>query len=389
MSFTIAFTGDICFHDQPEADFEYSKKILADVMPVFESADLVAMNLENPLAPEGMGEPIPKAGPNLIGGEQTIGFLLAAGCGFAVLANNHTGDFGAEPLYNTLRLLDENGIGYAGAGKNLDEAYKAFRITKNGISLSIVCVCENEFGVAEADKPGTAGFEIGRLTERLVEERDISDFVVVMIHGGNEHNPLPSPMARSRYRLFTELGADAVIGGHPHCPQGIEYYKGKPIVYSTGNFLFKDFGEVDAAWTLGYIAKLTLNKGESPKVEAIPYRFESDGSAINLLKGEEYEIFMRHLDKISAIIPDDRALHDYFDGWCWLHRDFLLQATPGKEMLEFDRHYHNAYLVYNRLICEAHLEICRRLTYIAFYPGLRERAASFVDKIKKLADIGL
>ena len=242
--------------------------------------------------------------------------------------------------------------------------------------------------VAEADKPNR-GLEIGRLTERLVEEREISDFVVVMIHGGNEHNSLPSPRARSRYRLFTELGADAVIGGHPHCPQGIEYYKGKPIVYSTGNFLFKDFGEVDAAWTLGYIAKLTLNKGESPKVEAIPYRFESDGSAINLLKGEEYEIFMRHLDKISAIIPDDRALHDYFDGWCWLHRDFLLQATPGKEMLEFDGHYHNAYLVYNRLICEAHLEICRRLTYIAFYPGLRERAASFVEKIKKLADIGL
>ena len=158
MSFTIAFTGDICFHDQREADFENSKKILADVMPVFESADLVAMNLENPLAPEGMGEPIPKAGPNLLGSERNIGFLAAAGCGFADLANNHTGDFGAEPLYNTIQLLEENGIGHAGAGRNLDEAYKAFRITKNGISLSIVCVCENEFGVAESDKYGTAGF---------------------------------------------------------------------------------------------------------------------------------------------------------------------------------------------------------------------------------------
>ena len=58
-------------------------------MPVFESADLVAMNLERS-RPEGMGEPIPKAGPNLR--RRADYRLLAAGCGFADLANNHTGD---------------------------------------------------------------------------------------------------------------------------------------------------------------------------------------------------------------------------------------------------------------------------------------------------------
>ncbi len=73
----IIFTGDVCFKNQHELGAELAKQTLA---------------------PEGVGEPIVKAGPNIIGRPQNLAFLTETGCDLAVLANNHTADLGDEPL---------------------------------------------------------------------------------------------------------------------------------------------------------------------------------------------------------------------------------------------------------------------------------------------------
>ena len=57
-------------------------------------------------------------------------------------------------------------------------------------------------------------------------------------HDGIEYIDVPLPETIARYRDFIDYGADGVIGSHPHCPQGWEEYKGKPIFYSLGNFFF-------------------------------------------------------------------------------------------------------------------------------------------------------
>ena len=377
----ILFTGDVCFKEQQDMDRETAEKVLADCMPVFESADIRVMNLETPLAPEGMGEPIPKAGPNIMGRPKNLGFLQAAGCDCAALANNHTRDFGHEPLMNTIRLLDEAGIAHPGAGENIDEAYRAWRTEKNGVKLSLISICENEFGIAERDLSGTAGYDLNRLAGRIREEKQVSDKVIVFCHGGNEYNPLPSPGCRGRYRLITRLGADAVIGGHTHCPQGFEYYEGKPIVYSMGNFLFRYGSQQPKCWYFGYMTMLTI--GDSITVEPVPYTFDAECTGIRLFRGEKLAVMLDYLKKLSDIIADDDLIEDYFDGWCWLQRNFLKDLSVKDEYFDTDNGPIHCRALYNRLICEAHCELVGNMTKLIFY-GRLKHAEEWSKKLLEL-----
>lgn len=164
--------------------------------------------------------------------------MKALGVDAVGLANNHFGDFGEAGMRSTWECLRENGIAWVGAGETLDDAYRALRFEKDGIRVAVVAACENEFGTATATTPGSAGYAPLRLADRIAEEKKTAEYVVVYFHGGNENNPFPSPKKNDWYRLWTRLGADAVIAMHTHCPQGHEIYEGKPIVYSMGEFLF-------------------------------------------------------------------------------------------------------------------------------------------------------
>ena len=72
---------------------------------------------------------------------------------------------------------------------------------------------------------GSAGYNPKMLLKQIREEKAEPDYVIVVFHGGNEFSPLPSPDTVDRYRFICDMGADAVIGGHTHCPQGYEIYE--------------------------------------------------------------------------------------------------------------------------------------------------------------------
>lgn len=73
---------------------------------------------------------------------------------------------------------------------------------------------------------------------QIRSERRENDVVLVVVHGGNEYNPIPSPRMRKLYSAFARAGASAVVNIHTHCPQGIELVENVPIVYCPGNFFF-------------------------------------------------------------------------------------------------------------------------------------------------------
>ncbi|MFQ9149741.1 MAG: CapA family protein [Eubacteriales bacterium] len=83
---------------------------------MLDSADKVIINLETPLAPDGVGAPITKSGPALISDPSWVDFLEEAGCGLAVMANNHTGDYGEDAshtprgCHRTLDTIYRRGI---------------------------------------------------------------------------------------------------------------------------------------------------------------------------------------------------------------------------------------------------------------------------------------
>lgn len=313
----LIFAGDISTHHARDIVGQKAEAALAEIRPILNGADYRLVNQENVLCEEGVGYAIAKSGPNLRGEPENIDLLKAGGFDCAVLANNHFGDFHFDAAMATVEALDKAGFAHIGGGKNLADAYASVIYEKDGLRVSFLAVCENEFGGATKTSPGAAAYDLRLLADRIAEEKEKADLVIVIFHGGNEYNPLPAPRARDRYRLILDLGADALIGGHTHCMQGYEFYKGKPIVYSLGNFFFPwPNTKPSSGWNFGYMAEITLEKGKQAKLSLHPYRMMIESNTLHLFTGEEKEAVLAYIEKISSVIADGEELQKYFDAWC-------------------------------------------------------------------------
>lgn len=374
----LLFIGDINFRGKEHLTFEEAKCILSEVQPYLDMADFRIPNLETPLADKNKQQPIKKSGPNLVCHPGNIMFLQALGASAVILANNHIGDFGESAVIDTINLLDKNNILHAGAGENIESAYKACHIKKGDASVSIIAVCENEFGMATENTYGSAGYNPRMLLKQINEEKAISDFVIVVFHGGNEFNPLPSPDTVDRYRLICDMGADAVIAGHTHCPQGYEIYDNKPIVYSMGNFIFKSGSERDKndSWYYGYMSALDIN--ESISLEVIPYKFNTDATKITVFSGKDKAKMMRYIDKLSKIIKNPKELELYFKGWVWNHK--WCPSLPE----DFDNlKDYNSSGNFNLVSCEAHCSQLKEALRLLYNEEVNE-AKIWWEKVNEL-----
>lgn len=351
----LLFCGDIRFSGEVFSK-EETQSVLSQVVPIAERCDFVIANCETVLADETAVNPITKAGPNLIDAPENIVFFETLKTDIAVLANNHIGDYGEKGTMDTISLFENCGIKTVGAGPNIYDAYRASYLEKDGKTVSVLAVCENEFGMATECSAGTAGFKIGLLHNRIQEEKKKADYCIVVFHGGNEHNPMPSPKVKERYHLLCDIGADAVIAMHTHCPQGYEMYGSKPIIYSLGNFFFKprQEGEKDpnSAWFFGYMAELSLEENHFT-VNPVPYRFDAEGTNITVFAGEDREKMLQYLQKLSGLILDDELIKNYFCGWAYRYPWLPRKIVTLEECLQTDLTYTGDY---DLLSCEAHNE---------------------------------
>ena len=164
------------------------------------------------------------------------------GLDLVTLANNHALDFGTDALLDTCDTLDQAGIYHVGAGRNLEEACEPVIITEKGENIGFLGasrVIPVGSWNASASKPGMlTTYDPSLLLEQIDHLKETCDYVVVYVHWGIEKKDRPEEYQRSLGKQYIDAGADLVIGSHPHVLQGIEYYKGKPIVYSLGNFIF-------------------------------------------------------------------------------------------------------------------------------------------------------
>ena len=378
----ILFTGDINFRGLEDIDYSKSAKILADVKPYIEKSDFVIPNLECPLGDRDKYSPIKKAGPNLICPENAVSFLKAMNAYAVTAANNHIGDYGGKALENTLALLSENGIKHTGAGSDITKAYEAIRIHCGGVSVSVLSVCENEFGVATDTTHGSAGYNARRLLAALNREKTASDYVAVAFHGGSETNPLPSPDTVDRYKLICDMGADAVIGCHTHCPQGYEIYGGKPIIYSMGNFLFKNDSVPDGknSWYYGYITILDIGKS-GISLEIVPYKFDKISDKIKVFDGKEKEAMIDYINHLSQIIQDPTKLSNYFKGWCMEHLWIPFLPKDLNDLTDYDSASN-----YDLLKCESHLSQAKQIFEILFNGEVKaaEKYKKIIPDLQKM-----
>lgn len=377
----IVFASDLGFRGVDERlSKEYIETVLFDARESMKSADFRMLNLET-LFNESF-PPIVKSGPNnraLPGYAYALEYMNIDLVG---LANNHTGDYGEECVLYNLDFLSKKGYAYCGAGKCIDDAYKAAVLEKDGERVSVIAVCENEFGTADRYHAGSAGFNLSLTYNAIKDEKAKGNYVVLFFHGGNEGNPFPSPKKQELYRLFVEFGTDAVVAMHTHCPQGYEIYKGKPIIYSMGNFFFSPNPSAppppDDAYYSGYMTELEFKSGEV-KFKPIPYRYTLD--KLTVLSGRELSAFEEYVRTLSEPIGDIEELERLFNGWCLIMGPaYASHAVFEKEMIGNQEKSANMKNAFN---CEAHNELLCEYMKMC-YDGITEENERYRDKIIEL-----
>lgn len=165
--------------------------------------------------------------------------LQDAGVDAVSLANNHLLDFGQVGMDDTLATLQRYRIESYGAGTNLGEALRPLKTVLHGVPLYLLggCTIRPADFYAGAQRPGTAPLDTARLTAIIRRLKKKRCLVLVTPHWGYEKRALPNPRQIKAARALIDAGADAVIGHHPHVPQSVELYKGRPVIYSLGNCL--------------------------------------------------------------------------------------------------------------------------------------------------------
>lgn len=205
-----------------------------------DGADIFMANQEFPFSSRGTPESDKQFTFRL--SEEKVSMMQEIGVDIVALANNHALDYGEEALLDTCKTLDQAGILHVGAGENL-EAVKRLEVVEAGGRTFGFLAASRVFPKADwAAGPDHAGmltaYDSTVLLEEIKKARESCDFLTVYVHWGIERNTEPESYQRELGRQYIDAGADLVIGSHPHVLQGIEYYKGKPIVYSLGNFIF-------------------------------------------------------------------------------------------------------------------------------------------------------
>ncbi len=207
---------------------------------VIDQSDIFMVNQEFPFSDRGTAAPDKqftfRLPPYRVSAMNELGIDIVA------LANNHSLDFGTDALVDTCTTLDGAGIKYVGAGPNMDRAKQLETIEVSGKTIGFLAasrVYPDTSWVANSKKPGmVSGYDPTILLQEIEKARDVCDYLVVYVHWGIEKDVKPQEYQRDLGKKIIDAGADIVIGSHPHVLQGVEYYNGKPICYSLGNFIF-------------------------------------------------------------------------------------------------------------------------------------------------------
>jgi formylglycine-generating enzyme required for sulfatase activity len=254
---SLLFVGDIMLDQGPgnavangQDPFRFCADMLLD-------ADLTIGNLECVLGRGGSQRNKPYVFRGASGSETYLAKYFQA----LSLANNHTLDFGPDGLTECLRVLQQKHIATFGGGPNIQAARAPVLFETKGRKVALLGYNEflQEDYEATATRAGNAPMRSDWVLEdiTIAKEKYHADVIIVFVHWGNEMESLPLDAQRKEAKRWIDQGASAVIGSHPHVVQTIDSYRGAPIVYSLGNFVF-DYFPVDPPQWLGWAIRLEI-----------------------------------------------------------------------------------------------------------------------------------
>ena len=209
-----------------------------------QSADILMIN--NEFTFSNRGTPLSGKAYTFRANPERVSVIAEIGTDVLSLANNHVYDYGEEALLDTLETIEQAGIPYMGAGRNLQEAMKPVYFLANGRKIAIVSATQIERSInyTKEATDETAGVLKTLNPDKflaVIEKAKLnSDYVIAFVHWGTENTNHYGSDQVELGQKFIEAGADVIICGHTHCLQGFDFYNGKPIIYSLGNYWFND-----------------------------------------------------------------------------------------------------------------------------------------------------
>ncbi len=368
----IIIGGDICATKKDESAFlkGNSSLLFSDILPHIQSADLSIANLETPLIIKP--SPIKKSGAIFGNSPETLAAIKNAGINFLNLANNHILDHGQEGLHTTIETLKNQGFGYVGAGKSLEEASVPYTMKIKGKIITILSYAEHEFSIADTDSSGANPVDVIDFVNRINDLNESSDFVLLLYHGGKENYKLPTPKQQKLCRFFIDQGVNTVVCQHSHIAGAFEHYNEGHIYYGQGNFVFDPY-PIKRDWLYkGFLIELVLKEDNSTQIQLIPYihkSFYKDEIGIRKMDIEESKVFMESiLDENKKMINDPNYVAQK-----WVKLSESLENTylsilngHGRIMRKLNEKFPWLKLVYknsrrrvlkNIVTCETHHEI--------------------------------
>lgn len=248
--FTLCFAGDISLDESAvttakldASDGDISQCIAPELIEIMQAADLMCVN--NEFTYSTGGAPLEGKMYTFRAHPDRVNVLHDMGVDIVQLNNNHVYDYGRQAMLDTFDTLEGAGIDYFGAGRNLNEAMSPVYYTIDDKVVAFVGASRAEKNKmtpqATDEKPGILRCYDTELFLQVIKEADANaDFVIAVVHWGTEYSYDLEEVQLTTGKEYLDAGADVIIGGHSHCLQGMEYYDGKPIIYSLGNYWFNN-----------------------------------------------------------------------------------------------------------------------------------------------------
>lgn len=215
-----------------------------DIKYIFDDADIVFVNLENPIV---RNCPLHEGGFKFCSGYEAVDSLKYAGISIVNLANNHIANYGQAGIDETISILNNNNILYTGFGNLAIKRFNNLSIGFLGFDFTVKNPTENDYRL-------------------IVDSKKDVDLLIVAVHWGVEYTNSPTDYQRQWAKKIAESGADVIVGHHPHWIQEQEQVqvqvqektKNVPVFYSLGNLVF------DQMWSeetkKGLLVELIIEK---------------------------------------------------------------------------------------------------------------------------------
>lgn len=313
------FTGDVSFAEGIATTSFMDQQINGindcfspELLQEMQSADILMIN--NEFAYTNRGTALEGKAYTFRADPGRVSLMEQLGADIVGIANNHVYDYGETGFLDTLDTLNNAAMPYVGAGVNIDEAGKPVYFIVGGRKIAIVAATQIERTLnytkeATADSPGVMKCLHPELFCNTIAQANANaDYVIVFVHWGTEGNANYGADQVALARSFVEAGADAIIGGHTHCLQTVEYMDEVPIYYSLGNYWFSTTGNMPASYDTG-LAQLRITKEGKIESYFIPCRFNA--GVTSMLKSDDtsYSSIINSLNSMSLSAIMDETGH--------------------------------------------------------------------------------